>query len=157
MDGRSTHREDLHVNCHARRTVRVDSHLGDWEGVLPHSITSEGVQRVTLKEFAWQPFKSFDQPVRKGAATGFLAYDDRHFHFAAKVAGSTPDEGMLRFEARDKEEFFYPDKCYKRQPVSGSPSESFSVRWSGFVVPEQTGRRTLITLSVDGVRLWVAG
>lgn len=156
-DGRSTHQEDLHVNFISRRTVNVDGNLDDWEGVLPQTITSEGVQRPTVQELAWQPFKSFDQSVKQGAATGFLAYDDQYFYFAAKIADTTPDEGMLRFETRDEEQFFYPDKCYERQQVGGTVGQNFSVRWSGFVLPRHTGRHTFTTLSDDGVRLWVDG
>lgn len=114
-DGRSTHQEDLHVNSIARRTINVDGNLDDWKGVLPQTMSIDEVQKATLQEFAWQPFKSFDQSVKKGAATGFLAYDDQYFYFAAKIADTTPDAGMLRYETRNEDEFFYPEKCFAKQ------------------------------------------
>ena len=99
--------EDIHVNLIAHRTITVDGNLDDWKGILPQTITaSRAVQSLT--EAAWFPFKSFDPSVGAGFATGYLAYDDRFFYFAAKVADSTPDEGTVRFATRDDDEYFYP-------------------------------------------------
>ena len=50
-------------------------------------------------------------PAAQGLATGYLAYDDTNFYFAARIADSTPDEGMVRFETRDDDAYFYPDTC----------------------------------------------
>jgi len=99
--------EDIHVNLIARRTVTVDGDLDDWKGVLPQTITAGPAVRG-LTEAAWFPFKNFDPAVGAGFATGYLAYDDRFFYFAAKVADSTPDEGTVRFATRDDDEYFYP-------------------------------------------------
>ena len=44
---------------------------------------------------------------------------------------------------------------------SGGPpgvgSDQFSIRWSGFIIPKETGTYTLETSNDDGVRLWVDG
>jgi hypothetical protein len=46
-----------------------------------------------------------------GASTVWLAYDDTNFYFAARIADTTPDEGMVRFEKRDDDSYFYPDQA----------------------------------------------
>lgn len=42
-------------------------------------------------------------------------------------------------------------------PAPGVDADTFSVRWSGQLVPRFTGTYTLYTVSDDGVRLWVYG
>nr|WP_243861062.1 PA14 domain-containing protein [Cellulomonas uda] len=42
-------------------------------------------------------------------------------------------------------------------PVSGIGADTFSVRWSGSVVPRYSQTYTFATTSDDGVRLWVDG
>lgn len=106
--GKLTHRENAHCNVIARRTITVDGKLDDWQGTLPQTVTAGAASR-TLTEAAWFPFKTFDAGVGAGFATGYLAYDDRNFYFAAKVADSTPDPGMVRFATRDDDAYFYPD------------------------------------------------
>ena len=106
-DGWAQLAEDIHVNQIARRTITVDGDLSDWKGVLPQTITSGPAVR-SLTEAAWFPFQSFDPTVGAGFATGYLAYDDDNFYFAAKVADSTPDAGTVRFATRDEDEDFYP-------------------------------------------------
>ena len=54
--------------------------------------------------------RKFEKGTGAGVATGYLAYDDKNFYFAAKVADSTPDGGTLRFTTRDDDQFFYPEK-----------------------------------------------
>ena len=110
-DGKSAHEEDLHVNRIAKRTITVDGNLDDWQGVLPQTIKVETASGPTLTEQAWRPFEKFDVGAATGFALGYLAYDDNYFYFAAKVADSTPDGGTMRFETRDDDQFFYPEKC----------------------------------------------
>ena len=112
VDGFSRIKSDLHVNVIARRTINVDGNLDDWKGVLPQTILSDVAGGATLQEKAWFPFMKYDSSVKKGQATGYLAYDDNYFYFAAKVADSTPDGGTLRFETRDDDQFFYPVKSF---------------------------------------------
>ena len=40
---------------------------------------------------------------------------------------------------------------------SGVGSDQFSIRWSGFLLPRETGSYTLETSNDDGVRLWLDG
>ena len=107
-DGALTHREDTHCNVIARKTITVDGKLDDWQGVLPQTVTAGAASR-TLTEAAWFPFKAFDADIGAGFATGYLAYDDRNFYFAAKIADSTPDPGMVRFATRSDDDYFYPE------------------------------------------------
>ncbi len=111
-DGRVRHVEDLHVNLIARRTVRVDGNLDDWAGVLPQVVRAPGSGAPTLTEAAWFPFERFATNTAQGYAEGFLACDATNFYFAARVADSTPHEGMLRFATRDEDASFYPATSY---------------------------------------------
>ncbi len=106
-DGMAIHHENMHVNVIAKRTIKIDGSLEDWNGVLPQTIVSEN-SAPTLTEAAWFPFKKFEANTRQGIATAYLAYDDSYFYFAAKIADSTPDAGTLRFATRDDDAFFYP-------------------------------------------------
>ena len=110
-DGKSVHEEDLHVNLIARRTINVDGNLDDWKGVLPQTIKVESDSGPTLTEKAWMPWEKFEEGSATGFALGYLAYDEKYLYFAAKVADSTPDGGTMRFETRDDNQFFYPEKC----------------------------------------------
>jgi hypothetical protein len=112
QDGRAVHEEDLHVNWIAKRTVAVDGRLDDWKGALPQPIVVEGVQKATLMESAWLPFMKFDEGVTKGLASAYLAYDQDFFYFAARVADDTPEDGMVRFETRNDDDYFYPATSY---------------------------------------------
>ncbi|MCX7014173.1 MAG: hypothetical protein NTW86_16755 [Candidatus Sumerlaeota bacterium] len=132
-DGQAVHEEELHVNQIAQKTIQVDGDLKDWEGVLPHTV--KGVDTgPNLTEQAWLPMVEFDESVKTGMATGYLAYDDQFFYFAAKIADSTPYEGNLRFANRDDDSYFYPDKATflpeepapKKEPRVGKPIPSTS-------------------------------
>ena len=101
----------MHVNVIARRTIQVDGDLGDWRGILPQPIQASASAADDLTEKAWFPFQKFDQQVKAGRAVGYLAYDDDYFYFAAKIADDTPDDGDVRFAARDDDQYFYPEKA----------------------------------------------
>lgn len=107
-DGVSTHTEEIHVNQIARRTIHIDGDLSDWSGVLPQLLPGTSIG-ANMTEEAWLPFKDFKQGAASGSAMVYLAYDDQNFYFAAKIADSTPDPGMVRFEHRDDSSYFYPD------------------------------------------------
>jgi len=109
-DGSASHEEDIHVNLIAQRNIEVDGRLDDWRGVLPQTVSS-GAGGPSLTEAAWYPFKNFDTR-SGGVASGYFAYDDLYFYFAAKVADSTPHPGTYRFANRPDDEFFYPDTSY---------------------------------------------
>jgi hypothetical protein len=109
-DGLVEHREDLHVNWIARRTLKVDGDLADWDGVLPEPIPGVGL-KASLTEEAWLPYRDFARGENPGASSVYLAYDDKYFYFAAKIADATPDPGMVRFAHRDDDAYFYPDEA----------------------------------------------
>jgi hypothetical protein len=104
-DGSVSHAELMHVNCIARRTVAIDGNLDDWQGVIPQ----QGAQRVGTSETekAYLPFKNWDRLGGGGEATVWLAYDEKFFYFAANVPRM---EGRPRFETRNDDDYFYPDK-----------------------------------------------
>ena len=111
-DGIADHSETMRVNIITKRTINVDGNLDDWKDILPQTIVSPETIAPSLTEAAYFPFKTFDAGVTTGFATGYLAYDDSYFYFACKVADSSIDAGMPRFENRDDEEYFYPEKSY---------------------------------------------
>jgi hypothetical protein len=115
-DGFGEIQDKMHVNVIAHRTITVDGKLDDWKGVLPQTIVAQGTAAPTMQEAAWFPFQKFDSSVKTGFATGYLAYDDNNFYFAAKVADPDPDAGTMRFETRDDDQFFYPDVAYELDP-----------------------------------------
>jgi len=109
-DGRAVHQEEMHVNFISKRTIRVDGDLDDWTGILPQVVPGVAIQ-AALTEEAWLPFKNFTRGASEGLSTTYVAYDDSNFYFAAKIADSTPDPGMVRFSARDDDSYFYPDRA----------------------------------------------
>lgn len=119
-DGTSTHDEVMHVNVIARRTVKVDGDLSDWDGVLPQTVSGAGTG-PTLAEAAWFPFKTFDTSVTKGFGTGYLAYDADNFYFAAKIADATPDEGLPRFATLNPDEYYYPEVSHAKGKQATDP------------------------------------
>lgn len=134
-DGRVTHDETLHVNVIARKTIRVDGDLADWQGVLPQTTTGAGIG-VSMSEEAYLPFKQFSKEQKAGVATAYLAYDERNFYFAAKIADDTPDEGMVRTAARDDDEYFYPEVSWDKDKAMEWPADvrRFSYR-KNFAIP----------------------
>ena len=112
VDGRRTHDEALHVNVIAHKTIKVDGDLSDWQDVLPQPIRSSPGAGRNLTEKAWLPFVKFDDVGGQGYASGYLAYDDKFFYFASKVADATPYEGNIRFEKRDDDSYFYPETSF---------------------------------------------
>jgi hypothetical protein len=111
-DGRAFHQEVMHVNYMARKTIRVDGKLDDWDGVIPQTVEGASEASISLTEAAWFPYQPFDLNVGEGLAHTWLAYDDSYFYFAAKVADKTPHRGTLRFETRDDDRYFYPDTAW---------------------------------------------
>lgn len=126
-DGRATHDETLRVNLISRKTIKVDGDLNDWKESLPYTVTG-GAARPSLTEAAWFPFRNFDASVESGLATGYMAYDNDNFYFAAKAADSTPEPGMPRFEKLDDSEFFYPEVSYAK-PKKDDNKELQALTW----------------------------
>jgi hypothetical protein len=138
-DGAVTHAELMHVNSIAKRTVAVDGDLADWQGVIPQT----GAQRVGTSETekAYLPFKNWDQHVGGGTVKTWLAYDDKFLYFAAKVPRM---DGMLRFETRNDDDFFYPEKIISQGKELTWPAgvRRFSYR-KDFEVPSGNGKHNV--------------
>jgi len=112
-DGQTSLAETMHVNVIAHFTPRIDGNLDDWKGILPQPILPSGASTPSAQETAWFPWKKFDTTTPAGLAVGYLAYDERNFYFAAKIADTTPDEGMHRMETANDDEYFFPAIAYK--------------------------------------------
>lgn len=112
-DGIATHWEDMHVNYIYRKSITVDGNLDEWQEAIPQTIKSSGASSISLTEAAWFPFQKFDTNA-EGFSNAYLAYDDQYFYFAAKVADKTPNAGTMKFENRNDDTFFYPEKSYKQ-------------------------------------------
>lgn len=130
-DGRAGLEEKLHVNVIARRTITVDGELADWKDILPQPVIGVAAGGPNLTEKAWLPFVKFDEATNGGFATGYLAYDDGCFYFAAKIADATPYEGSLRFETRDEDADFYPEKTtfVTLDPKTKEPAKAEELTW----------------------------
>ena len=80
--------------------------------MLPQPIRSTPGAGRNLTERAWLPFVKFDDVGGQGYASGYLAYDDKFFYFASKIADATPYDGNIRFEKRDDDSYFYPETSF---------------------------------------------
>jgi len=128
-DGHAIDEDSLHVNTIAHRTITVDGKLDDWKGVLPQPVAGAGIN-ANLTEKAWLPFEKYDDSVKTGVATGYLAYDDKNFYFAARIADSTPDPGMVRTATRDDDAYFYPEKSYQIDPLTAVGTKDLDITQS---------------------------
>ena len=104
-DGTKKHAELMHVNLIAKRSITVDGNLEDWQGAIPQ--TSAQTVGTSQTEKAYLPFLNWDHQSGGGAVTAWLAADERFFYFAAKVPRM---DGLIRYETRNDDEFFYPEK-----------------------------------------------
>ena len=138
-DGLVVRNENLHVNVIEKRTVTVDGDLRDWENALPQPAHAPAVSMPNVTEQAWYPFSPMESKTGGGFATAYLAYDEQYFYFAAKIADNTPDEGTLRFETRNDDEFFYPEKSIG---VTRDPKTKAIVKTEELTWPEGVRRYT---------------
>jgi len=159
--GSATHDEAMHVNLIARRTIKIDGDLSDWRGVLPQVLPGTSIG-ASLTEKAYLPYADFNAAAAEGFSTAYLAYDDHYFYFSAKVADSTPDEGMMRFETRDDNSFFYPDwvtDLHGNKQMWPQSVRHYSYR-KGFEIPS-SGRNgsdnVQIAFNVIDQKPWLAG
>lgn len=128
-DGQSAHEEDLHVNQIARKHIQVDGNLDDWQGVLPQTIKVEAATGPSFTEEALA-MGTTEAGGANGFAQGYLAYDEKYFYFAARVADSTPDGGTFRFETIDEDQFFYPQVSKAPKPrKQGGTGELEELTW----------------------------
>jgi hypothetical protein len=138
-EGAVRHAELMHVNCIAKRTVVVDGNLDDWQGVIPQT----SAERVDASETekAYLPFKDWGRKDGGAGATAWTAYDEKFFYFAAKTPGM---EGMPRFETRNDDDFFYPDKVLSNGKELTWPEgvRHYSYR-KDFEIPSGNGRHNV--------------
>ena len=149
-DGRSIDEDKVHVNLISHRTITVDGKLDDWKGVLPQPVAGAGIG-ANMTEKAWLPYEKFDDSVKTGVATAYLAYDDKNFYFAARIADNTPDLGMVRTATRDDDAYFYPEKSYQLDPATaiGKKDYDASATWTSsdsqpLQLPGGTGHVTTV-------------
>ena len=137
--GTVNHVEVAHVNCIAKRTITLDGDLGDWEGVVPQT----GAQRVGTSETekAYLPFKNWGHQSGGGAVMAWMAYDERFFYFAARVPSM---EGLPRFETRNDDDYFYPEKVISKGKELAWPAgvRHYSYR-KDFEVPSGNGKHNV--------------
>ncbi len=137
--GEVKHAEVLHANVIARRTITVDGSLDDWKDAVPQS----GAQEVLASdsEKAYLPFKDWSRQAARATATGWLAYDEQFFYFAAEVPRM---DGLPRFETRDDDSYFYPDKVISKGKELVWPAgvRHFSYR-KDFDVPSGNGKHNV--------------
>ena len=138
-DGNVKHAELMHVNFIAKRSIAVDGDLAEWQGVIPQT----GAQKVGASETekAYLPFANWDRQSSSGAVTTWLAYDEKFFYFAAKVPQM---EGLMRFETRNDDDFFYPEKVTSKGKELTWPEgvRRFSYR-KDFEVPSGNGKHNV--------------
>ncbi len=138
-DGSKTHAELIHVNLIARRTLAIDGNLEDWQGVVPQ--TSAQIVGAGQTEKAYLPFLNWDRQSGGGTVTAWLAADEDYFYFAARVPRM---EGLLRYETRDDDAFFYPEKVIDQgRELTWPPGvRRFSYR-KDFDIPSGNGRHNV--------------
>ncbi len=103
----------MRSNVIARKTIKVDGKLEDWQDVVPQVLSTTGEVEKTMMEQAWLPFEKQAEGSKARTAFVYTAYDDNHFYIAVKAADPTEHPGTLRFETRNDDEFFYPEISYK--------------------------------------------
>ena len=160
-NGIAVHEETIHVNVISKRKIKVDGILDDWTNALPQRIISDGVKQSSITEEAWFPFKNFDKSTAAGLSNAYLAYDENYFYFAAKVADSSVEDGMIRFESRDDDEFYYAEKTYvpyDKFRFGGAMLQdgiSYSVRWEGKIKARYNEEYTFSLNTKNITRLWI--
>lgn len=138
-NGTKNHAELMHVNLIARRTIAVDGKLDDWQNAIPQ--TSAQTVGVSQTEKAYLPFVNWDRQSGGGAVTAWLAHDDKFFYFAAKVPRM---DGLIRYETRNDDAFFYPEKVTSKGTELTWPEgvRRFSYR-KDFDIPSGNGKHNV--------------
>lgn len=112
-DGVAEVRDTMRSNMIAKRTVKVDGKLDDWEGVVPQVVSNDGSVEMSLMEKAWLPFEKDTASRNRSLAMFYTAYDKDYFYIAAKISDKTVFPGTLRFETRNDDMFYYPEVSWK--------------------------------------------
>lgn len=138
-DGSRRHAEVLHANVIARRAITVDGNLDDWQGAIPQ--TGAKPVGASQTEKAYLPFRDWSRQEGGGSVTAWLAADERAFYFAAKVPRM---DDMIRYETRDDDGFFYPEKVKSKGKELSWPAgvRRFSYR-KDFDIPSGNGKHNV--------------
>ena len=138
-DGQKRHAEVMHANVIARRTITVDGQLDDWNGAIPQ--TDARPVGASETEKAYLPFMNWNRPAGGGTVTAWLAGDERFFYFAARVPAM---DGLIRFETRNDDDYFYPATVMSKAGELKWPPgvRRFSYR-KDFDVPSGNGRHNV--------------
>lgn len=139
QDGVKKHAELIHANVIARRTITTDGNLAEWQGTLPQ--TSAQTVGVNAAEKAYLPFQNWDRQDGGGNVTAWLAADDHYFYFAAKVPRM---DGLIRYETRNDDEYFYPEIVTSQGKELAWPAgvRRFSYR-KDFDIPSGNGKHNV--------------
>lgn len=138
-DGSKKHAELMHVNLIAKRSITVDGNLDDWQGAIPQ--TSAKSLGASQTEKAYLPFLNWDRQTGGGEVTAWLAYDERFFYFAARVPRM---DGLIRYETRNDDDYFYPEKVTNQGKALTWPEgvRHFSYR-KDFDIPSGNGKHNV--------------
>jgi hypothetical protein len=138
-NGLKRHAELMHVNWIDQRSITVDGNLEDWDGAIPQ--TSARAVDASQTEKAYLPFLNWDRQGGEGTVTAWLAHDDRFFYFAARVPRM---DGLIRYETRDDDEYFYPEKVTSKGKELTWPEgvRRYSYR-KDFDIPSGNGRHNV--------------
>ena len=138
-EGMVKHAELIHVNTITRRRIVVDGNLDDWQGVVPQS--SANTVSASQSEKAYLPFANWDRQGGGGKVTAWLAYDERFFYFAARVPQM---DDLIRYETRDDDSFFYPEKVMGKGKELAWPAgvRRYSYR-KDFDIPSGNGKHNI--------------
>lgn len=137
--GFKRHAEIMHANVIARRAITVDGQLEDWQGVIPQ--TSAQAVGASDTEKAYLPFLEWDRQSGGGTVKAWLACDNQFFYFAAKVPRM---DGLIRYETRNDDEYFYPEKVLSkgRELIWPAGVRRFSYR-KDFDIPSGNGKHNV--------------
>lgn len=153
-EGSIQHAETLHVQWLARHTPELDGNPDDWKEILPLSTFTPLAEPDPTQPY--EPFRDWPLAAQRDTVSGWVAWDDACFYFAARTPGFRP---MPRFSARDEESCFYPQTVkagseelswpegvrrfsYRMAPVLPSGNGNYNVQIAFNVLPpEKKGLR----------------
>jgi len=138
-DGSASHAELIHADVIARRSIAMSGSEDDWKGVVSQNDAGRVGKSETEK--AYLPFKDWNQKLENGSVTAWLAADEHFFYFAAKVPKM---DDLRRYETRNDDEFFYPEKVTDKGRELTWPAgvRRFSYR-KDFDVPSGNGKHNV--------------
>jgi hypothetical protein len=138
----------------------------DDTGVTGYRISRDGVQVATVATSGWT-----DTGMTAGARSYTVEAQDAAGHVspAATTTVIVPLPAAAGLSANYYDTANFTSWRFARvdstvnfswgtgRPVSSVAPDTFSVRWTGRVIPPADGTWTFVTQSTDGVRLWVDG